>query len=78
TLTLRPGDSGDTNVELAHAFTLWRTQQPDTLPRAIVLKAVNEGIAPLEIWFSSSEDPVAALRPRLRISYTSKVPLGLP
>ena len=34
--------------------------------------------APLEIWFSSSEDPVAALRPRLRISYTSKVPLGLP
>ncbi len=78
TLTLRPGDSGETDVELAHAFTLWRTQQPDTLPRAIVLKAVDEGIAPLELWFSSSEDAVAALRPRLRISYTSKIPLGLP
>jgi hypothetical protein len=77
TLKLKPGDSGPTNVELAHAFTLWHTQQPDTLPRAIVLKSVTEGNSPLEIRFSSSED-VAALRPRLRISYTSKVPLGLP
>ena len=77
TLKLRPGDSGPTNVELAAAFSLWRTQQPDTLPRAIVLKSVTEGSSPIEIRFSSSED-IAALRPRLRISYTSKVPLGLP
>jgi hypothetical protein len=77
TLKLKPGDSGPTNVELAHAFTVWHTQQPDTLPRAIVLKSITEGNSPLEIRFSSSED-VAALRPRLRISYTSKVPLGLP
>jgi len=77
TLKLKPGGSGSTNVELASAFTLWHTQQPDTLPRAIVLKSVTEGNSPLEIRFSSSED-VAALRPRLRISYTSKVPLGLP
>jgi hypothetical protein len=77
TLKLKPGGSGLTNVELARAFTLWHTQQPDTLPRAIVLKTVNEGNSPLEIRFSSSTD-VVALRPRLRISYTSKVPLGLP
>lgn len=77
TLKLKPGGSGPTNVELARAFTLWHTQQPDTLPRAIVLKSVTEGNTPLEIRFSSSED-VVALRPRLRISYTSKVPLGLP
>jgi len=77
TLKLRPGDSGLTNVELARAFGLWHTQQPDTLPRAIVLKTVSEGNSPLEIRFSSSKD-VAALRPRLRISYTSQVPLGLP
>jgi hypothetical protein len=48
------------------------------LPRAIILKTVTEGNSPLEIRFSSSEDVVAALRPRLRISYTTKVPLGLP
>jgi hypothetical protein len=77
TLKLKPGGSGPTNVELATAFTLWHTQQPDTLPRAIVLKSVTEGNSPLEIRFSSTED-VVALRPRLRISYTSKVPLGLP
>lgn len=77
TLTLHPGGSGPTNVELARAFALWHTQQPDTLPRAIVLKSVNEGTSPLELRFSSSED-VAALRPKLRISYTSRVPLGLP
>jgi hypothetical protein len=77
TLHIRPGDSGLVNVELAQAFSLWHTQKPDTLPRAIVLKSITEGFSPLEIRFSSSED-VAALRPRLRISYTSKVPLGLP
>jgi hypothetical protein len=50
------------------------------LPRAIVLKTVTEGtsISPLEIRFSSIEDGVAALRPRLRISYTSRVPLRIP
>ncbi|MFL5485221.1 MAG: hypothetical protein ACJ793_06260 [Gemmatimonadaceae bacterium] len=77
TLKLKPGQSGTTNVELVSAFNLWRTQQPDTLPRAIVLKRVREGESPLEIRFSSSED-IAALRPRLRISYTPRVPLGLP
>jgi hypothetical protein len=78
TLKLRPGDSGVTNVELARAFSLWRTQRPDTLPRAIVLKLVQEGNSALEIRFSSSEDVVALLRPQLRISYTPRVPVSLP
>jgi hypothetical protein len=78
TLTMRPGDSGPVNVELARAIALWHIQQPDTLPRAIVLKPVVEGVTPLELRFSSSEDPVVALRPKLRISYTKQVPLGLP
>jgi hypothetical protein len=77
TIKLRPGNSGVTNVELARAFGLWQTQKPDTLPRAIVLRAVREGTSALEIRFSSTED-VSALRPRLRISYTSRVPLGVP
>ena len=77
TLRLRPGDSGPANVELASAFSVWRSVKPDTLPRAIILRSVSEGNSPLELRFSSSED-IAALRPRLRISFTSKVPLGLP
>jgi hypothetical protein len=78
TLRLKPGGSGLTQIELARAFTVWRLQSPDTLARAIVLKTLNEGNSPLEIRFSSTKDVVAALRPRLRISYTSRVPLGIP
>ena len=77
TAKVRPGNSGVTNVELARAFGLWQAQKPDTLPRAIVLTAVREGTSPLEIRFASTED-VSALRPRLRISYTSRVPLRVP
>ncbi|HKR07956.1 MAG TPA: hypothetical protein VJS39_02100 [Gemmatimonadaceae bacterium] len=77
TLRITAGHGGSVDVELASAFTLWRTQKPDTLPRAIVLKSAFEGVSPIELRFSSSED-IAALRPRLRISYTTRVPLGLP
>ena len=78
TLKLTPGGSGRRNVELARAFTLWHTMRPDSLPRAIVLRSLTEGNSPLEVRFSSSEDINAALRPQLRISFTNKVPLGLP
>jgi hypothetical protein len=77
TLRLLAGGSGIKNVELARAFTIWHAQSPDSLPRAIVLKSLTEGNTAIELRFSSSED-IAALRPRLRISYTAKVPLGLP
>ena len=77
TLRVMPGSSGLKEIELARAFPIWRTQSPDTIPRAIVLKTLNEGNSPIEIRFSSSED-LLALRPRLRISYTSRVPLGIP
>jgi hypothetical protein len=77
TVSVTPGGSGLTQIELANAFTIWRTQSPDSTPRAIVLRSVTEGNSPLEIRFSSSE-AAAALRPRLRISFTPRVPLGLP
>ena len=77
TVKVRPGNSGPTTVEIARAFELWRASKPDTLPRAIILKSLSEGNLPLEIRFSSMEDAIA-LRPRLRISYTSRVPLGVP
>jgi hypothetical protein len=78
TVRIMPGGSGLREIELARAFPIWRTQSPDTVPRAMVLKTLNEGNSPLEIRFSSSEDVVALLRPRLRISYTARVPLGIP
>jgi hypothetical protein len=77
TVSVTPGGSGITQVELANAFTIWRAQSPDSTPRAIILRSLTEGNSPLEIRFSSSE-AAAALRPRLRISFTPRVPLGLP
>ncbi|MDQ6771056.1 MAG: hypothetical protein M3Z54_13835 [Gemmatimonadota bacterium] len=77
TVFVKPGGSGLVQVELARAFTVWRTLSPDTTYRAIVLRSLREGISPLEIRFSSTE-AASALRPRLRISYTPRVPLGLP
>jgi hypothetical protein len=78
TVRITPGGSGLKEIELVRAFPIWRTQSPDTVPRALVLKTVNEGNSPLEIRFYSSEETLTALRPRLRISYTSRVPLGIP
>lgn len=78
TAKVRPGDAGLTSIEMARAFGIWRTQKPDTLPRAIILKSLKEGDTPLEVRFSSVRDVSTALRPRLRISYTSRVPLRIP
>ena len=78
TAKVRPGDAGLTSIEMARAFGIWRTRKADTLPRAIVLKSLNEGNTPLEVRFSSVKDVSAILRPRLRISYTSRVPLRIP
>jgi len=78
TAKVRPGDAGLTSIEMARAFGTWRTQKPDTLPRAIILKSLAEGNTPLEVRFSSVKDVSAILRPRLRISYTSRVPLRIP
>ncbi|MEP6857118.1 MAG: hypothetical protein ABI994_01950 [Gemmatimonadales bacterium] len=78
TAKVRPGDTGLTSIEMARAFGIWRTQKADTLPRAIILKSLNEGNTPLEVRFSSVKDASAILRPRLRISYTSRVPLRIP
>lgn len=77
TVKARPGDSGLTLVEVGRAFSVWRGAKPDSLPRAIILKSLREGNTPLEIRFSSRE-AVSALRPQLRISYTTSVPLRIP
>jgi len=77
TAKVRPGDSGLVLVEVGRAFSVWRGQKPDSLPRAIILKSIREGNTPLEIRFFSSE-AVSAMRPQLRISYTTSVPFRVP
>jgi hypothetical protein len=77
TVYVLPGASGPKEVELARAFAIWRTQSADTTARAIVLRSSREGFSAVQVTFNSSSAP-APLRPQLRISYTPRIPLGLP
>ncbi|HXG70311.1 MAG TPA: hypothetical protein VNJ04_06815 [Gemmatimonadaceae bacterium] len=77
TLKVRAGDSGEKQIELVRAIPFWRSQRPEVTPRAIVIRTLAEGNSPLEARFSPLEAQ-AGLRPRLRISFTRRAPLGLP
>jgi hypothetical protein len=77
TVKVRPGDAGVVLIELANAFPVWKQLKLADTPRFIVLRSRDEGISPLQVRFHSLE-AAPALRPRLRISFTNDVPLGLP
>jgi hypothetical protein len=77
TVKVQSGGSGSVLIEVASAFGVWRALKPSETPRAIVLRSRDEGISPLQVRFHSLE-AAPALRPRLRISFTKEVPLGLP
>jgi hypothetical protein len=77
TLRVAPGDSGVKLLEVAQVVSLWRTQQVDKTPRAIVLVSGTEGQAPLRALFFSIE-AAPELRPRLQISYSTRKSRGLP
>jgi hypothetical protein len=77
TVKVAPGDSGVKQLEVAQIISLWRTQKADQTPRAIVLVSGTEGQAPLRAIFFSME-AAPELRPRLRISYSTRKTSGLP
>jgi hypothetical protein len=77
TLKVAPPDSGLKVLEVAQVISLWRTQNVDQTPRAIVLISITEGQAPIQARFFSIE-AAPELRPRLRISYSTRRSRGLP
>ncbi len=77
TLKVEPGSSGIRGLEIASVIALWRTQVATETPRALVLVSIREGNSPLEARFHSSE-AAPELRPRLRISYSTRKSTGLP
>jgi hypothetical protein len=77
TLDVAPADSGLKVLEIPQIFTVWRSQKVDQTPRAIVLVSGTEGQAPLQARFFSIE-AAPDLRPRLRISYSTRKSRGLP
>lgn len=77
TVKFAPGDSGVKELEIAQVISLWRSQKVDQTPRALVLTSLSEGQLPLEARFFSIE-AAPGLRPRLRISYSTRKSTGLP
>ena len=77
TLKLSPADSGLKTLEMAQVVALWRAQNPDQTPRALILVSTTEGRAPVQALFFSIE-AAPELRPRLRISYSTRKSRGLP
>lgn len=77
TVKLTPGDSGIKELEIAPVISLWRSQKVDQTPRALVLTTTTDGQLALEARFFSIE-AAPALRPRLRISYSTRKSTGLP
>ena len=72
------GETGVRAIELAPAIRVWRAQNRSEIPRAVVLRANNEGALPVQARFYSTQAAADSLRPRLRITYTPRIEFGLP
>lgn len=77
TLRVAANSSGTREIDIAPVLRIWRFQGDTLGPRAIVLRSAREGVSAPQAWFLSSES-AAAVRPRIRISYTPANPFGLP
>jgi hypothetical protein len=78
TLRLSPRDSGEKSVEIVQIVRAWRLVGTTRTPRALVLRAPEEGLRAGEVNFFSIDAPVAAVRPRLRLTYVPRRGFGLP
>jgi hypothetical protein len=77
TLRLIPRDSGEKSVEIVNIVRAWRLVGTARTPRALVLRAAEEGLLAGEVNFFSVDGPVA-VRPRLRLTYVPRRGFGLP
>jgi hypothetical protein len=77
-LKLAPGDSGVRSFEIVGLVRTWRQQPLSVSPRTMALRSGEEGQLGSEIDFFSTRAGVAAVRPRLRITYVPATATGLP
>ena len=77
-LSLAPGDSGVRSFEIVGLVRTWKGQATTVSPRTIALRSGSEGSLPAEIDFFSTKAALAAVRPRLRITYVPQTSYGIP
>ena len=77
TLRLVPRDSGSRSLEIVNIVRAWRLVGTARTPRALVVRAAEEGLLAGELNFFSVDGP-DALRPKLRLTYVPRRGFGLP
>jgi hypothetical protein len=77
TLRLIPRDSGFQSLEIVRIVQAWRIVGTTRTPRALVIRAREEGLLAGELNFFSADAP-EAVRPRLRLTYVPRRGFGLP
>jgi hypothetical protein len=77
-LSLAPGDSGVRSFEIVGLVRTWKGQPTTVSPRTIALRSGAEGSLPAEIDFFSTRAALAAVRPRLRITFVPQTSYGIP
>jgi hypothetical protein len=76
-LSTVPKDSGVVNLEMVKLLRAWKGQDPAKTPRVAALYLSSEGTRVASFDFFSIE-AAPALRPRLRITYVTRVNTGQP
>lgn len=78
-ISVTAADSGQQQFQIATAIAVWRQSPDQTFTRALVLQALDEGIAPHTALFYSSDPGVPqGQRPHLLLSYVPRAGFGLP
>jgi hypothetical protein len=79
TLSRVQSDSGIVYLEMGTLLRQWQTfGQASRLPSAIVFRVDGEGTGPQGLRFFGASHANAALRPKLRVSYTPSIAFGRP
>ncbi|HUF30428.1 MAG TPA: hypothetical protein VMM77_07150 [Gemmatimonadaceae bacterium] len=78
-ISITAADSGQQQFQIATAIAVWRQSPDQTFTRALVLQALDEGLAPHTALFYSNDSSVPqGQRPHLLISYVPRAGFGLP
>lgn len=78
-LSVTAADSGQQQFQIGTAIAVWRVADDQTFTRAIVLQALDEGIAPHTALFYSGDSSVPqGQRPHILLSYVPRAGFGLP
>jgi hypothetical protein len=73
--TVTVGDTGTAEIEMARVLRLWRRSDPDSLPRVVELRALNEIFNLSELTAAGGAGPAA---PRLRVTFQRPFRFGVP